>query len=268
MHWCRASSAPMTAPKTSKPPAAIQPAKLRADWQAIERDYRTGKFSDQELSVKHCDGEGKPIVTRQAISKRAKEKGWTKDLTIAVRQATKAKVMQAQAVAERTKVAGEVAEKVAKATFETDATLTAVLAVAEVNKQVIMGHRTDLAKLRNLTMGMVDELEAVSVDSQRVQALHDILTAGDELTAAQVSAARDAFADLTRLPNRVLTIQRLSQAMTRLQQMERVAFSLDEPDDPASADVGVASSLTDAQRSSRLAYLFSKRGALSESGDV
>lgn len=243
-----ATSAGSVAPATSK---------RRADWEAIERDYRTGKFSDQELQDKHgVDKDGNQIITRQAITKRAKVKGWTKDLTAAVRQATKTKVLQAQAVANRQKVAGEVAKKVAAATSETDSTLTAVLAVAEVNKQVIMGHRDDLHQLRNLTMSMVGELRAVSMSPARVQELHDMLTSGQELTAAQISEARDAFSDLTKLPNRVLTVQRLSQAMTRLQQMERVAFGLDEPEDPASAEAGVKT-LTDAQRASRLAFLLS-----------
>jgi hypothetical protein len=243
---------------TSTESSAPATKRRRADWEAIERDYRTGKFSDQELHNKHgYDENHVQIITRQAISKRAKEKAWPKDLTVAVRQATKAKVLQAQAVANRKEVADTVAEKVAAATSEQiDSTLTAVLAVAEVNKQVIMGHRDDLHQLRNLTMSMVGELRAVSMSPARVQELHDMLTSGQELTAAQIAEARDAFTDLTKLPSRVLTVQRLSQAMTRLQQMERVAFGLDEPDDPAGADVG-PKTLTDAQRASRLAFLLS-----------
>lgn len=45
--------------------------KARTDWQAVERDYRTGKFTLRELGAKHdCD--------RGLISRNAKRHGWTK----------------------------------------------------------------------------------------------------------------------------------------------------------------------------------------------
>lgn len=207
---------------------AAAPVRRRADWEAIERDYRTGQFSDQELADKHGN-----VVTRQAISKRAKEKGWQKDLSREVRQATKAKLI-AEQVAE--KVAGEVADRVAK---NSNATVQAVLAAAETNKQVILGHRRDIAKVHGLTMALVDKLETAVSEK-------------DE-------AKRLPVGDL------VLSAQRAGQALARLQQMERVAFGLDEPDDPASAAAGV-SSLTDAQRAARLASLVSQARQRKEEG--
>lgn len=195
---------------------AAAPGRRRADWEAIERDYRTGQFSDQELADKHGN-----VVTRQAISKRAKKKQWQKDLSREVRQATKAKLIAEQVAQE---VAGEVANRVAK---NSNATVQAVLAAAETNKQVILGHRRDIAKVHSLTMTLVGSLE-VAVNEKD-------------------AAKRLPVGDL------VLSAQRVGQALARLQQMERVAFGLDEPDDPAGA-AGV-SSLTDAQRAARLAAL-------------
>lgn len=203
----------------------------RADWEAIERDYRTGQFSDQELADKHGN-----VVSRQAISKRAKVQGWQKDLSREVRQATKAKLI-AEQVAE--KVAGEVAERVAKSG---NATVQAVLAAAETNKQVILSHRRDIAKVHGLTMKLVANLEAAAAEKDEAK----------------------------RLPigELVLSAQRAGQSLARLQQMERVAFGLDEPDDPASA-AGV-SSLTDAQRAARLAALtaLAQRRKEEEAGDA
>ena len=150
-----------------------------------------------------------------------------------MRQATKAKLI-AEQVAE--KVAGEVAERVAK---NSNATVQAVLAAAETNKQVILGHRRDIAKVHGLTMALVDKLETAVSEK-------------DE-------AKRLPVGDL------VLSAQRAGQALARLQQMERVAFGLDEPDDPASAAAGV-SSLTDAQRAARLASLVSQARQRKEEG--
>lgn len=203
----------------------------RADWEAIERDYRTGQFSDQELADKHGN-----VVSRQAISKRAKVQDWKKDLSREVRQATKAKLIAEQVAQE---VAGEVAERVAKSG---NATVRAVLAAAETNKQVILGHRRDIAKVHGLTMTLVGSLESAVNEK-------------DE-------AKRLPVGDL------VLSAQRVGQALARLQQMERVAFGLDEPDDPAGA-VGV-SSLTDAQRAARIASLtaLAQRRKEEEAGDA
>lgn len=49
-------------------------AKRDHDWEKIEADYRTGKYSLRELSEIH--GPAHPV-----IAKRAKKYGWTKDLT-------------------------------------------------------------------------------------------------------------------------------------------------------------------------------------------
>jgi stage V sporulation protein SpoVS len=203
-------------PQNPAPDNTAHPARRRADWEAIERDYRTGQFSDQELADKHGN-----IVSRQAISKRAKVQGWQKDLSREVRQATKAKLIADQV---REKVAGEVAERVAKSG---NATVQAVLAAAETNKQVILGHRRDIAKVRDITMTLVDALETAASEKDESKRL--------------------PLGDL------VLTAQRAGQSLSRLQQMERVAFGLDEEDDSAGA-AGV-SKLTDAQRAARLAAL-------------
>jgi hypothetical protein len=199
---------------------AAAPGRRRADWEAIERDYRTGQFSDQELADKHGN-----VVSRQAISKRAKLQGWQKDLSVEVRRATKAKLI-AEQVAER--VAEEVAGKVAR---NGNATIEAVLAAAETNKQVVLGHRRDIAKLSAITMNLVAQLEMAAGET-------------DEKKRAPLSEL-------------VLSAQRAGQAMVRLQHAERVAFGLDEEED-AAAGAGGVSSLTDAQRASRLATLIEK----------
>lgn len=216
-----------TTPQNPAPDNTAIPARRRADWEAIERDYRTGQFSDQELADKHGN-----VVSRQAISKRAKVQGWQKDLSREVRQATKAKLIADQV---REQVAGEVADRVAKSG---NATVQAVLAAAETNKQVILGHRRDIAKVREITMTLVTSLETA---------------------AAETDAAK-------RLPlgELVLTAQRAGQAVGRLQQLERVAFGLDEEDDSAGA-AGV-SKLTDAQRAARLATLTALAAKRKEEG--
>lgn len=60
-------------------------AKQRYDWEAIEKDFRTGRFSLQQLSHRHGPN-------KATISRRAAEEGWQKDLTGAVQQRTREKL--------------------------------------------------------------------------------------------------------------------------------------------------------------------------------
>lgn len=100
----------------------------RIDWDAIKRDYRTARYTDPELAEKHN-------VSREAICRKRKKDGensdpWPMDLTEAIKQATDAALVTSLITEDHRKV--------------TDT----VLAMAEVNKQVLLGHRgwlTDLA---------------------------------------------------------------------------------------------------------------------------
>lgn len=111
-----------SAPSTKKPQAKRQ----KVDWDAVERDYRTGKFTLRELEAKHG-------VDNAQIARRKKKEGWAQDLTEAVRQATNARLMT------------EIVSKEVSAAQQSVS--TAVLAVAEVNAQVILRHRARLAQL-------------------------------------------------------------------------------------------------------------------------
>lgn len=109
-----------------KKPAPKGKERRRVDWDAVERDYRTGSFTLRELAAKYGG-------SHQAIAKQAKVKGWTQDLTKAVRAATNARLIE-KAVAEKVAESGQ---QVANA----------VLAVAEANTQVILKHRQRLESL-------------------------------------------------------------------------------------------------------------------------
>lgn len=228
----RGKAKPAPPPKAPAKPAA--PAKgKRCDYEAVERDYRTGTFTDQELGDKY----GK---SRQAITKMAKVRGWKKDLSVAVRQVTKALVI-AEAAKEK------VAEQVAKGSA---ATLDGVLAAATTNAQVILKHRKDIVTANTLLNNMMGELQQVTVNPAKLQELMEVLTGAEDMTHEQVAEARAAFADLQRLPNRILSIQRISQAMARLQALERTAFGLDEPEQPPPPDE--AGDLSDEELEARI----------------
>jgi len=156
------------------------------DWEAVERDYRATQMTLRELGSKHgCD--------HAAIARKASKCEWKKDLASAVRKATNAKLIE-QAV---TSVVND----------RQQAVTTVVLAAAELNKQMILGHR------RRLT----DLADAVE------QAKAKLLSLG-----ASVTDIRDAAVF-------VQGVCHLAAATRTLIEQERKAFNLDEqpPAEPA-----------------------------------
>lgn len=149
----------------------------RPDWEAIERDYRTGRWTLRELETKHGVGYA-------TIARKAKSKHWEKDLAEAVRQATSATLLR-----ELTTTAQQEVNDV-------------VLAAAEVNKSVILGHRKSLAALK--------------------QSAEDAL--------ATVAAMASSVADVKEAAVLVSAIESASRTLKNVIEGERKAFGIKDDD--------------------------------------
>lgn len=178
--------------------------KRRADWDAVERDYRTGKFTLRELEAKHGPSYAE-------ISRRAKKQGWTKDLREVIKQATDAALLR-EAVTEAQK----------------DVTQT-VLVTAELNKQVILKHRGDIEQTNALAMAMLEELKLATHKPQEIQELFEKVT-GD-LSGPALTAAQAQFKDFMRVHSRVGSVHKLADTLAKLQTLERKAFGIGEDGD-------------------------------------
>lgn len=179
----------------------------KTDWEAVERDYRTGQFTLKELEAKHGPNAG-------TILRHARKHGWQKDLTDAVRQATNAALVQ--------EIIGEHCKDAQKFTTE------AVLAAAEVNKSVVLQHRHDINEARGLTMDLLGELRTITLGRERLERMLEI--AEEEMTEEQVETMRDEIRRLLSLSGRVGSLQKLADTMSKLQTLERKAFNLDADD--------------------------------------
>lgn len=196
----------------SKPKPTPAPKKrANADWEAVERDYRLGRYTLRELAARH------PGANHATIDRRAKKEGWTKDLTTAIRQATNAKLIEAE-----TRQACDGARQ--------DATTT-VLVAAELNKQVILKHRERVGKAVDVAMRLLAELDATTTHQDELNARFDALAS--DMTEQQAAAARAELRDFLKLHNRVSSVQRLVDALGKAQTLERQAHSLDDPNKPA-----------------------------------
>lgn len=154
----------MSSRKSEKSSAPVKP-KPKADWSAIERDYRTGKYTLRELAAKHGSDHG-------LISRKAKKLAWAQDLTVAIKQATNSKLVTALITK--------------KVNNEQQKTVDVVLAAAELNASIIQSQR---ARLTSLT-------EAVESAQHKVLAFGD--TVGDIREAATFAQAVGNLAAATK----------------------------------------------------------------------
>jgi hypothetical protein len=192
------------------------------DWEAIERDYRTGAFTDRELGAKHG-------LSHTAIQKRAKDHGWQKDLKGAVKRATEAKLLNAEvARVAGDEVAKRVASQVAKAL---PATTEVVTAMAEVNTEVVLRHRADIRALRDEAIGLLQELGFQRENMPAYQALLESLSE-DADSPADIAALRQQWHRAMGVGPRIGSVKALAEVLAKLQPLERVAFGLDDDEDP------------------------------------
>lgn len=178
----------------------------KVDWEAVERDYRTGQFTETELANKHK-------TSRSAVNKHSLKYGWTKDLQTEIRQATNAKLV-ADLVAKEVASGGK---KVADA----------VLIAAEANKSVILGHRTDIKATRDMTAILLQELSLASLLAEDQEILAQVL-AGSGAEPADESRARAAVQKALSITTRIQGVKALADTFDKLQLAERRAFGLDE----------------------------------------
>lgn len=108
----------------------------RHDWELIEREYRTGRFSLAQLEARHG-------VNRSNISRRAKKYGWKKDLSGRVRERTQEKIARVSLPPEAQAVLDD--EVVEQAASE--------------NAAVVKGHRKGLERWRKILERYADLLE-------------------------------------------------------------------------------------------------------------
>lgn len=210
----------------------VQPAKPRADWEAIERDFRTGKFTLRELEAQHG-------VSYAQISRKATKYGWTKDLREVIKQATDAAVLR---------------ETVTKA--QKDVTET-VLVAAEVNKQVILGHRKGLQELASVKRTLLDQIQQAAALLPDLAEVIEMVRQPDD---NGVDRANDALRKAMSRSALVDDLKKLADVDEKVRKGEREAFDLDL--DPAKqAPTDDTKKLSDVELALRVANLMAKTQA-------
>ncbi|MDR2333728.1 MAG: hypothetical protein LBE61_09610 [Burkholderiaceae bacterium] len=194
-----------TEPDRNKTSGSVHRGRHKVDWEAVERDFRTGHFTLRELEAKHG-------VSYAQISRKSKREAWSKDLRDVIKQATDAALLR---------------ETVTNA--QKDVTETVIVA-AELNKSVILGHRGDLKSTRDVAVGLLDELAKSSLLAEDQDLLSEVL-AGEDAEPVDKARARATVQKALSVHQRIASVKQLADAFDKLQVAERRAFSLDEKGD-------------------------------------
>lgn len=179
----------------------------KVDYEALERDYRTGKFTLRELAEKHD-------LSHQAIAKRAKTQGWTQDLGEQIRQATSAKL-----------VANLVNQEVARSG---QAVANTVLVAAEINTQVILGHRKGLNRITRIKELLLDQIEQAAANLPELAEVIEMVRNPDD---NGVDKANDALRKALSRTGLVDDLKKLAEVDERVRKGEREAFNITGPTD-------------------------------------
>lgn len=190
--------------------------KPEIDWTAIERHYRAGELSLNEIAKRYG-------VSRPGITKRAEREGWVRDLSKKIEQATQNKVVAAVA---KQQVAGElpVATKMAEKAY--------VDAYSDASAAVDMQQRTDVKRALDVQRALLDELEAMT-DQRFRPFLEAMAEALDESgPTAQGGWKADKVNELYRyiisLGGRIKMAKELGAAHGVYLPLQRKMFKLDE----------------------------------------
>lgn len=218
--------------------AVVSTGRQRIDWDATERDFRTGRYSQIELSKKHGMAEA-TLCRRIKADQKADKSRWQPDLTLAVRQATNAALMADLVNAE----VNDGQEKVK----------TTVLVAAEMGKSVILGHRKGLSDLADVKRLLLNQIQQAAQNLPDLEEVIEMVRNPDE---NGIDRANDALRKAMGRSALVDDLKKLADVDEKVRKGEREAFSLDDaPEDTAAQAAG---RYTDAERAVKLAYLMSQ----------
>ena len=169
--------------------------KRPVDWEAIEREYRSGQLSVSEIGRLYG-------VSHTAINKKAKRLGWSRDLAEKVRQEVSARLVSegVSATSQRETIEQAAARDV----------------------EVIRSHRKDIGAGRRIVAGLFDELQSVSENRDDIEAEIEIETESDRSPKRRAAMLR-----AVSLGTRASTALSLASSLRHLVGLERQAFSID-----------------------------------------
>ena len=211
-----------------------KPAKPRVDWEAVERDYRAGSKTLRQIGEEHG-------CSHVAVKKRAEREGWSRDLSVRIKEAAEAKVTKAEVTKEVTKETA-VSER---QTIESNAQMLA---------DIVLNQRTNVKRAMAVVVALWGEIEAAGDYTEEFRRVGELMRSEDEFGQDRLN---DMYVAAIGMPQRVKNVKLLADALKVLIELQRKILKLDD-DKTAGDGSGAFISLNDAQRASRIAFLIEK----------
>lgn len=166
------------------------------DWEAIEKDYRLGRYSNRQLAKKYG-------VSESGLRLKIKDKGWKKDLSKTVSQRVKEKVT--------TQAANSLAEDNGDGFKPSEEDIVEAAATTAAN--VVFEHRAYALKARVILGSLIARVEE-QIESGKT-------------TVVQFGNAMEVDIDNKEVSQ---TINAITQSLERIVKIERQSFRLDDDD--------------------------------------
>lgn len=205
------------------------------DWSRVRADHNTGRYTDEELAVLHG-------LRRQSIGRRRTRDNatdptlWAHDISHDVQRVTQALLTQT-GLAETVALGGSA---------------SSVVTAALASRDVILRHRGDLHRARDVAMGLLEQLDATTRRGADLEALFAFVT--EDVDTQQRAAMREEFKGFMRLHSRTASMHKLADSLAKVQAGERKAFGLDG--DGKGQEQG--KTLSDVDRAARLTAILDK----------
>lgn len=199
--------------------ATTPEAKAAPDWERIESDYRAGLMSLREIAA--------PFeITEGAIRKRAKAKGWSRDLGAKIKARTEELVRREAVRAEGTQPDHRVPEA------------DIVEGNAQLAAAVDSRHKGTAKRGQALVDKLIAELEITTDNLADFQALGEMLCKDEVTDSGRVieDKLNKIYHAVISTGGRVDSLKKLAETFEKLAKFERVAYRLE--DAPAGDDGG------------------------------
>lgn len=199
------------------------------DWDLIETDYRVAQLSIRQIAEKYG-------TEPSTITRRAKKAGWQRDLSEAVRAATKTKVRKA-VIAQAQQTTQHATQDVAQhaenyATECTQHVFSEVDLAANVNAAIILRQQSRISRLSNIFEKATSDIELVSSDQAALEEIVRLLEEQDDKSA-------EAIKRLSSVTSRLNNLKTATEIMGKLTDAERTVFSLGEESKGSPVDDGI-----------------------------
>jgi hypothetical protein len=188
-----------------------------ADWDSIEREYRAGSLSIEEIARRNG-------ITSAAIRKKAKRLGWTRTLKSKIDDAVKGYLIPYVGSGTGS---GQDPEEQARAEAAQAADGDFVDYAARRTAEVVLTHRRRIDRAHALTERMFQELEEQTTGRDVFSRLIEVAFAGGD---EALMLMRELLKQHLALGSRAKTLTNLANVLTSLTNLERRAYGLS--DDP------------------------------------